>query len=793
MDTPIGDSDSPMQATWAKPDMFTNLLVAITDVNTQIALCETVADFMAQMPSLKNCNILLVNHEGTELRLMASCGGLDHSNSKDITESTLQCLRIGAADDARKNHAEPLQAGQQEIGIAVPIISNKGIIGALYCPNTEIGMPREIARSTLETIALIIAPKLHSLNVLQRFQSKNKNQKSQIENLKVELKKLSSDRDKLSNFLSVSNGWVWEQDENLKFIHVEVYKKIPYVRDDSDLLGKTRWEVFGIDPDTDENWRNHVADLKARRAFKNFRYSITDKTGERFILSIDGVPAFSEDGTFTGYHGTASDATPLVKAEKDNVRFLEAIDYVPVAFAMYDKDERLITSNELFRSANHLAGKVMYKGMRYESWLNESLKHGLFGKIPDGMPTNTFRAARLELFRNPHGPIEVHQKGRWFRVEHVRLLDGSTVQTGVDITDYKTVLDRFEMASKAAGIGVFSWIPENGGGTLSKSFQAILGLKQKANTMSMKLLVKLIHKEDVEMVLSEFGESAKLGSNFNFECRILGPGQQYFWANLQGYMVKTKPSREWFGILQDISERKQQEEAKAAFVATVSHELRTPLTAILGGLNLLVTGSLDGKPKVKDRMLNHAKQNADRLLLMVNDILDFEKYSSEHLNFEIDDFSANFILEEAENLNGAYAHAYGVTLKSEFSQQDYQVQVDNSRIQQVLSNLISNAVKFTPKGGEIVISCYQDGSNGIFKVHNFGNTIPEEFKPTIFDRFSQADNSDKRKVGGTGLGLAIAKSMTEGQNGMIDFESTPDEGTTFWVSFPLSEMKVPSA
>ncbi|MDH4120449.1 MAG: PAS domain S-box protein [Deltaproteobacteria bacterium] len=235
----------------------------------------------------------------------------------------------------------------------------------------------------------------------------------------------------------------------------------------------------------------------------------------------------------------------------------------------------------------------------------------------------------------------------------------------------------------------------------------------------------------------------------------------------------------------EITERKKIERMKSEFIATVSHELRTPLTSIRGSLGL-ITGGVTGKlPEQTLAMLNIAYNNSERLVRLINDILDIEKIESGNLVFNHRPLDLHQVLVQAVESNQGYAREYGVILEKEIAENETWVMADPDRMIQVLSNLISNAVKFSPRGERVVVRQLVKGKKIRVEVEDHGAGIPKEFQPRVFSKFAQADSSDTRKKGGTGLGLSICRAIVERHGGVIGFSSGPQGGTVFHFELPV--------
>jgi signal transduction histidine kinase len=184
-------------------------------------------------------------------------------------------------------------------------------------------------------------------------------------------------------------------------------------------------------------------------------------------------------------------------------------------------------------------------------------------------------------------------------------------------------------------------------------------------------------------------------------------------------------------------------------------------------------------------MLGIAHKNAKRLTLLINDLLDMEKILAGKMEFDLQEQSLLSILEASLESNKAYADSYDITLALQLEVNDLRARVDAQRLQQVLTNFISNAVKFSPKEGQVEIRLSQQGDQAVIEVVDHGPGISDEFRSRIFQKFSQADSSDSRQRGGTGLGLSISKAFVERMNGNIGFESEPGQGATFFARFPI--------
>ena len=240
-----------------------------------------------------------------------------------------------------------------------------------------------------------------------------------------------------------------------------------------------------------------------------------------------------------------------------------------------------------------------------------------------------------------------------------------------------------------------------------------------------------------------------------------------------------------------LQKRKHLDTLKDEFISTVSHELRTPLTSIRGALGLLSAGVLG---KVDDKALNLlriASTNTDRLVRLINDILDLERMDAGRATLHLRRCSLADLVQQAVDTMRSMADAAGIRIDIDNPTPEDAISFDGDpdRMQQVLVNLLSNAIKFSPRGSAIRITGGFDGENLVLHIQDSGRGVPADKLETIFDRFQQVDPSDSRQKGGTGLGLAICSSILAQHGGAIwatrnDATGSSEPGTTFTIRIP---------
>ncbi|MEW5891815.1 MAG: ATP-binding protein [Pseudomonadota bacterium] len=304
---------------------------------------------------------------------------------------------------------------------------------------------------------------------------------------------------------------------------------------------------------------------------------------------------------------------------------------------------------------------------------------------------------------------------------------------------------------------------------------------------NVSLLMPEPHRSNHDSYLRRYlagGERKLIGRSREFEgCRKDG---SIFPLDLAVSEMQVDGQRLFTGIVRDISERKQLERIKNEFLSTVSHELRTPITSIKGSLGLLAGGAMGQLPGEVRQLLEISLSNSDRLLNLINDILDLNKIESGRMSYSLKRTELQPLLEQAIEANRYYATQYQVRFELVGAQPEVWLLVDPDRLMQVLANLMSNAVKFSPPRGVVTLGMDRLPSGRVrVWVRDQGPGIPESFRAHIFHKFAQADASDSRQKGGTGLGLSISKAIIEHFGGTIGYDSPPGGGATFWFELPL--------
>jgi PAS domain S-box-containing protein len=354
--------------------------------------------------------------------------------------------------------------------------------------------------------------------------------------------------------------------------------------------------------------------------------------------------------------------------------------------------------------------------------------------------------------------------------------------------------ERLSLALEGSNLALFDWNMKSGTVTLSSRWNAMLGGAATPTTTTITALNALVHPDDVGRLRHALKRALKGEAPFyHVEHRVKTHDGSWKW--IASHAQVTGRDRDGravriTGTNADITERKAIEDMKNDFIATVSHELRTPLTALIGAIALLKEEYGKDAPPDAATFLEMAHQNSERLAALVNDILDLEKVEAGRLELDIGRVELAPFLAEAIGLNSAYADKYGTRFQLVPMANSIALVGDRDRLMQVVTNLLSNAAKHSPRGEAVLVRAFAANGDVRIEVVDRGPGIPEEFRDRIFQKFAQADVSDGK--GGTGLGLAISKSIVEAMGGTIGYRSAPGN-TVFFFEIPRAPASVVAA
>ena len=345
------------------------------------------------------------------------------------------------------------------------------------------------------------------------------------------------------------------------------------------------------------------------------------------------------------------------------------------------------------------------------------------------------------------------------------------------------------LALDGSNLSLFDCNLQTGAVHLSERWSVLLGYPAQATDTTLRALAALVYPDDLPHLRRALIDVLHGKTVFyDLEHRVRHREGYWVWVRSRARVVERGSDGQALrltGTNSDITERMQIQRMKDEFIATVNHELRTPLTALVGALALLKEES--GKlPHTAETFLEMANKNADRLVALVNDILEIEKIEAGMVELNVTQVALTPFLDEAVALNQGYAEQHSTRYQLALPLPDIEIKADRGRLLQVVTNLLSNAAKYSPPGEVVSLRAEHLGDRVKISVTDRGPGIPEEFKSRIFRKFAQADTPDSAKKGGTGLGLAISKALVEAMNGEIGYTSPPGAGATFFILLPVA-------
>ena len=514
-------------------------------------------------------------------------------------------------------------------------------------------------------------------------------------------------------------------------------------------------------------------------------------------VEIFAYPTLDPQGKIDGITGTLVDVTDRrkgMRALRESEARLRAISEAsPLGLFVIDARGNCIFSNANFQKLAGLApDQVIGRGWRI----------ALHPEDSDRVVEAWNAAGRAHApFNSEHRYQHADGTVIWSRLHAAPILDGSHllgyVQVIEDVTTERLAeaalrrsRERLELALEGSGDALLDWDGPTGEIYVSEQWGRIIGGHAAQAVTTVEQLRALVHPDDLDALDSAVEETLGGARPFlRIEYRTRTPLGGWKWIETHARVVERAEDGSALrvtGTSSDITDRKDVERRQAEFVQTVSHELRTPLTSILGALDVVLDEHAAAIPAEARRFLDIAYRNAARLSGLVDSILDLERVEKGLHDFRHAAVGVRDFLERAVELNSAYALKYGVKLALDSTPHEIYMWVDSDRLLQVVTNLLSNAAKFSPAGESVVVAAEANDSHVRILVKDKGPGIAPEFRSRIFQRFAQADSLDQRRRTGSGLGLSISKALIERMAGEIGFASEAGSGTVFFVTVPRS-------
>ena len=481
---------------------------------------------------------------------------------------------------------------------------------------------------------------------------------------------------------------------------------------------------------------------------------------------------------------------------QENARFALAADAAGLGFWRFDiETQGLLWDETMFR----LYGRSVLSGEQPYSLWAESLhpddrkrcEEELRAALEGGKPFETeFRIV------HPDGGV------RFLRAAARITRDGDSravrmFGVNFDVTERRRADERFRLAIDAASTGMLLMNRHGGIELVNAQIEKLFGYgrSELLGRQIETLMPERFRPCHPEFRRGFFGEPA---------ARAMGAGRDIYGLRKDGTEVPieiglnpldTSDGAFVLCSIVDLSQRQEIDRLRTDFVSTVSHELRTPLTSITGSLALLKSGVVGDLPAEARSMVRIAHKNAERLVRIINDILDIGRLEQGTISLRWQRISLNSLLHQSLEANASYADKYGVRFRFDAGPTEDLVEADPDRLMQVFANLLSNAAKFSSPGSDVRIRSGGDETTVTVEVEDSGPGIPEAFKGRVFEKFAQADASASRAFEGTGLGLSIAKRLIEAMHGTIGFRPSAGGGTIFYFTLPrvAADVALPNA
>ncbi|MGM0561240.1 MAG: PAS-domain containing protein [Pseudomonadota bacterium] len=507
-------------------------------------------------------------------------------------------------------------------------------------------------------------------------------------------------------------------------------------------------------------------------------------------------------------------ATELERREAEEERLQQArllqifFDHMTEGIKVVDKDLRVLAYNKRFLEVANISPELMARG-DYREIIRQSARRGDYGE-GDVEELVQQRIERLFLPR-PCVTEEVRPNGRSLEIRSNPLPDGGVVATYIDVTDRKQAEERlresehrYRLISDLASDMVFSYgLDENGR----------LGLEWHAGTLLSRLELpglpettddweNLVVNED-RPVLRQCLLRLARGEDCSEEVRLQSNGDKPLWVRILArgeHDFESGRLKRVLGAVQDVSERRNAEaemlqamqatelanRTKSEFLATMSHELRTPLNAIIGFAEIMERQMLGPLGDERYRAYSHdIRESGTHLLQIINDILEVSKAEAGRLELFEETFCLQQLVESSIRLVQHRAENNGIDLDYAMAVPELMLYADQRRLKQVLLNVLSNAIKFTPEGGRVHLEVVHVQESGVdITIRDSGIGIGAEDIQRVFEPFTQLDSGLGRRHEGTGLGLPLSRTLVELHGGELILESTPNEGTLVTIHLP---------
>ncbi len=625
------------------------------------------------------------------------------------------------------------------------------------------------------------------------------------------LRALRQSEARLRDIAEVTAELIWETDENHRFTSVTGDVRNFIDKDGRPvpaMLGKTRWQLAGANPETDALWRQHKAELDAHRPFRRFRYHRTAPDGTQLYFSVSGKPIFDESGRFAGYRGTADYENEIVeariRAERAEALLRDAVNSISEGFVIYDAEDRIFLCNEAYLALYPESAPAMVPGTRFEDILRAGLKRGQY-KAAIGREAEWI----AERMRRHRDLSEKHEQllsdGRWVLVSERRMANGGIAGLRTDITALKNI--QTSLRESQAQLNEAQRVSNTGSAVhdfrvnkivWSEQLYRIFGLRRDGDAPDFHAFLHLVHPEDRERVAKTVTAAFAGKNSPSLHYRIIRPDGSIRWVYRE---AKINSAADGTPLLltstyrditeQRLAEQRQAElenqlhhsqrlEALGTLAGGIAHDLNNTLVPILA-LSKVALRLLPPDSPVRDDLATIAAAS-ERARDLVRQILAFSR-KQELVKREID---LRAVAREALSLLRASLPTT-IRLVEEFREVP-PILGDAGQLQQIVVNLVTNAAHaigtqtgtITVTLAPVVAAEDPAGPKIRLRVADTGRGIEAANLDHIFEPFFTTKSVSE----GTGLGLAVVHGIVTGHDGSIEVRSKVGEGTEFSIIFP---------
>jgi PAS domain S-box-containing protein len=610
----------------------------------------------------------------------------------------------------------------------------------------------------------------------------------------------------------VAGDWIWETDAEHRFTFFAGQTLGTLEIQPASVLGKTRWELAGVDPRRDGHWARHKAELDAHQPFRGFRYALTTPSGAPLHLSVNGKPIFDEAGRFSGYRGAATDESAIVearrRAEEAGALLRDAVDSIAAGFVIYDNEDRLVICNENYRRLYPESAHRMVPGVRFEDILRGGLERGQYADAKGR--EEEWLAERMRQHRQVVGPVEQRlSNGRWALVTERRMRNGWIAGLRIDITELKvaqqalseseevargiidTALDAFFQMDEAGTVlewnrqaqATFGWSRQEAMGRALADLVLPRGERERQAEGFARFLAGAAPGAPLPGRRLELDAQRRDGSALKVEVTVTALRRR------GGYVFN--------GFIRDLTERiaaeaqlrqAQKMEAIGNLTGGLAHDFNNLLGIIIGNLDLLGDDSLDRA--LQKELRKDALESALRGSDLTRRLLAFARRQPLRprvvdVNALVSEITALLKRTLGENIE------FHMNLADEL----WPIRADAAQLEAAMLNLATNARDAMPRGGKLIIRTANTplddayvaqhaelaaGDYVLIEVCDTGIGMSAEIAARIFEPFFTTKEAGK----GTGLGLSMVFGFIKQSGGHINVYSEESKGTCFRLYLP---------